>query len=519
VVARNIGGHQLAIGYSVDGAVTSVGPLNVERQTSSGRVIGLQMGGLTTSRDFDKLGRVVKQETRYGRLARAYFSEEIDRDGFGRVRRVIETVENQQRIIEYNYSDARRLESVTTDGVETLRLGYDSNGNITELTRNGRTLEMDVDGADRLVTVAGQPVSHNAQGMLTAIGVDGAMRGYTFDGLGRLVGTQDPKHSVTHALDAVGRPARISGAGAPKRLFWDGNRLAATLDESGNVDIRFLDSATSACPDGFLRHGVDHLMIKDHLGSIRMVVNAQDGQVIQQLNYDALGRPTLNTAPGVQPFGFAGGLHETVGGIVRFQSRVYDPFIGRFLSRDPLGFAGGQVNLYQYALGDPVNNIDPSGKRVGPTGDINPARPDFVGSRPLAADHVYMQSNAWVSGMKPITTLGTMGRLLSNWTVDSTYDDVGCRTLQAVTQGCFDNSIYEESPLDVPWTQTDRCFGPEWNAMDVAANPVPWEFVPAAWDEGSSLGERLDSASRLPDRIKAFRSSKRDRVSTFLDSL
>jgi len=39
----------------------------------------------------------------------------------------------------------------------------------------------------------------------------------------------------------------------------------------------------------------------------------------------------------------------------------YDPRTGRFLSEDPIGFRGGDTNLYRYVLNNPVNNTDPSG--------------------------------------------------------------------------------------------------------------------------------------------------------------
>lgn len=40
--------------------------------------------------------------------------------------------------------------------------------------------------------------------------------------------------------------------------------------------------------------------------------------------------------------------------------RWYDQTLGRFLSRDPIGFAGG-LNLYEYGANSPVNYVDPSG--------------------------------------------------------------------------------------------------------------------------------------------------------------
>jgi len=39
----------------------------------------------------------------------------------------------------------------------------------------------------------------------------------------------------------------------------------------------------------------------------------------------------------------------------------YDPVVGRWTSKDPIGFAGGDTNLYGYVTSDPVNFVDPSG--------------------------------------------------------------------------------------------------------------------------------------------------------------
>ncbi|MGE0493026.1 MAG: RHS repeat-associated core domain-containing protein [Vulcanimicrobiota bacterium] len=47
-------------------------------------------------------------------------------------------------------------------------------------------------------------------------------------------------------------------------------------------------------------------------------------------------------------------------GLLYMRQRHYDPTLARFLSRDPIGFAGG-LNLYGYVGGNPVNHSDPSG--------------------------------------------------------------------------------------------------------------------------------------------------------------
>ena len=77
--------------------------------------------------------------------------------------------------------------------------------------------------------------------------------------------------------------------------------------------------------------------------------------------YDPYGKVIKDTNPGFQPFGFAGGLYDHQTGLVRFGARDYDAETGRWTSKDPAGFAGG-LNLYQYAVNNPVNLIDPNGE-------------------------------------------------------------------------------------------------------------------------------------------------------------
>ncbi len=47
--------------------------------------------------------------------------------------------------------------------------------------------------------------------------------------------------------------------------------------------------------------------------------------------------------------------------LTRFGVRDYDARIGRWTSKDPIRFDGGDTNLYGYVVSDPVNFIDPSG--------------------------------------------------------------------------------------------------------------------------------------------------------------
>ena len=110
--------------------------------------------------------------------------------------------------------------------------------------------------------------------------------------------------------------------------------------------------------------GVLYRLVTDERGSVRLVVNASTGAVAQQLDYDVWGNVTTDSAPGFQPFGYAGGLWDWSAKLTRFGARDYDAETGRWTNKDPVRFKGKDTNLYSYARADPVNKIDPDGLEV-----------------------------------------------------------------------------------------------------------------------------------------------------------
>lgn len=92
----------------------------------------------------------------------------------------------------------------------------------------------------------------------------------------------------------------------------------------------------------------------------------------QRIDYDEFGVVTADSSPGFQPFGFAGGFYDLETKLVRFGARDYDAMVGRWISKDPSGFGGGDQNLYRYASGDPINFYDLDGEATLaiPTGAI-----------------------------------------------------------------------------------------------------------------------------------------------------
>jgi RHS repeat-associated protein len=91
-------------------------------------------------------------------------------------------------------------------------------------------------------------------------------------------------------------------------------------------------------------------------------VNTSIGAVVEQVDYDEFGVVLSDTNPGLIPFGFAGGMYDKDTGLVRFGARDYDASVGRWTTKDPIGFGGGSLTLYDYALNDPVNSHDATGR-------------------------------------------------------------------------------------------------------------------------------------------------------------
>ena len=114
-------------------------------------------------------------------------------------------------------------------------------------------------------------------------------------------------------------------------------------------------------PTSFTLNNQRYYILTDQIGSPKLIAD-ENGNTVKQLDYDSFGNLITDSNPDFAiPFGFAGGLHDNDTGLIRFGYRDYDPETGRWTARDPIGFAGGDTNLYGYVLGDPVNHHDPSG--------------------------------------------------------------------------------------------------------------------------------------------------------------
>jgi RHS repeat-associated protein len=100
------------------------------------------------------------------------------------------------------------------------------------------------------------------------------------------------------------------------------------------------------------------------LGSTNALVDAAGG-VTAQTGYDAFGN---QTAALPTRYGYTGRERDDFTGLMHYRARHYSPELGRFISEDPIGLAGGDINIYAYVGNSPTNYKDPSGlERYGGT--------------------------------------------------------------------------------------------------------------------------------------------------------
>jgi RHS repeat-associated protein len=217
---------------------------------------------------------------------------------------------------------------------------------------------------DQLCEYGGFTYTYNPRGQLESKSDGAATTDYTYDGLGRLKRVTEPGMDLHYVHDALGRRiGKLRDGNLEKGwLYADALNPIAQLDSSGNIEATFIYGSRAHVPDAMvMTDGTVYRFITDHLGSVRLVVNAETGAVVQRMDYDAFGRVLNAVNPGFQPFGFAGGLYDDDTGLVRFGARDYDAYSGKWTAKDPVLFEGGSENLYAYVADDPVNFLDPLG--------------------------------------------------------------------------------------------------------------------------------------------------------------
>jgi RHS repeat-associated protein len=101
----------------------------------------------------------------------------------------------------------------------------------------------------------------------------------------------------------------------------------------------------------------------DALGSSMALANLS-GTVQTTYTFDAFGNASPSGSNTTNSFAYTG-RELDASGLYFYRARYHAPYVGRFISEDPIRYSGG-INLYRYVRNNPINLIDPFG--LGPSG-------------------------------------------------------------------------------------------------------------------------------------------------------
>jgi RHS repeat-associated protein len=285
---------------------------------------------------------------------------------------------------DYKYDDQGRPISVTTKSGTTI-YGYDATGQLIQVTLpDHRTISYQYDAAGNRIAV-------NDNGIITKYTTNdlneytqvGATQN-TYDGDGNLIsstdstGTTSLRYNLLHQLisvissqgtwtyqyDALGNRIAVTQNGQQTQYLIDptgiGN-VVGEFDVGGNVTAHYtqglgltgrVDASGAAAYYNF-----------DLTGNTTELTGAA-GAVLNRYSYLPFGETQSATGTTPNPFVFAGqfGVTQDGNNLFFMRARFYTPATGQFISCDPSGLSGGDVNLRRYGLNNPLENADPSGQ-------------------------------------------------------------------------------------------------------------------------------------------------------------
>lgn len=365
-------------GYNSLGQFTSIARYKDLDHLSSDEVV-------TSTFGYDDLGRLISLDhtdvSAVGSPVRASYDWTHNANGWLTSMDFLATWDAED--VTYAYDKSGQLETADRSSSDE-SYTYDLSGN---RINGGFAATTD----NRLTTDGTYNYSYDLEGNLE-FRVDiatGAYTQYIWDHRNRLVSATNktsggsPTQIVSYEYDAfdrrISKTLNSNGTGNPERYefyIWDGTDVVLDFVDadggstpSASLDMRYLHGPAV---DQLLAQetvgGTVRWMLSDHQGTIRDVADNTGDTSGRHVVFDAFGNVTSGTLSG--RFAYTEQEYDADTGLYYYNARWYNPSIGRFISKDAIGFAGNDTNLFRYVGNSPTNFIDSDGYSKTP-----PAKP------------------------------------------------------------------------------------------------------------------------------------------------
>ena len=287
-------------------------------------------------------------------------------DGVGNITRLRSGVTDRtdlSGLTSYTYDNLDRLTQETSgrDGGYSETFDYDDAHN--DATFRGATRTFNANNQDAAFTFSrnGDPTAYGT-GIVPGWDADDNLTSYSVGG--------DVVMTAGYGPDGL-RAWKQTGESSTRRYFvYFAGAPICELDSNGDIIATNMFGPTGLISrhqyvrgtGGAITGSSDFYYTFDPLGHVCRI-QGQNGAVVASLGYDAYGKPLVGSDTNPTPYGYggqAGYYTDSETGLALCSWRYYDPNTGRWLNRDPIGYAGG-TNLYAYCGGNPVGRLDPWG--------------------------------------------------------------------------------------------------------------------------------------------------------------
>lgn len=337
----------------------------------------LSPGGIAHESTYDEAGRLAVQ--RVGKLATAQAATQINAGEllsrsyhYDPVGSLVQVADSRSGSVQYTYDPSERVVATDRHAGHSERFEYDAAGNLTgHAMQAGTPTEQFTIGPGNQVLERGNTrFEYDAEGRrikMIELSATAPPREwfFTWNSMDRLTSVKTPDGSTwQYRYDALARrilKSKDDGAGVTARRFlWDKDVVIQELS-NGAAETSWIMDPHSFEPLASIQAGRSYSVINDHLGTPLHLVD-EEGALAWSSNTLTWGQQ----APGAQPrnrascpWRFPGQWHDDETGLAYARHRYYSANEGSFISRDPIGLAGG-LNSYAYAP-NPINWIDPLG--------------------------------------------------------------------------------------------------------------------------------------------------------------